>query len=199
MTATATKNQRKKLRRAKAKPLKKATERDQRIKQARAKTALAVTCSLVLGMLNETERCLRFEQVKHQRQARRVRKWADECLNDGDLELGAESLRQARAAVYSVHDALNAYIQGRGPKGIGHYAVAWIALGYMVDEARARFVESEDTTRRWNFLASVTNTFAEMFLEEAEKDRDYEEIAGEASLNVGSRIFELPAGSWIRL
>ena len=198
MTATAKRTKKRKPR-VKARPLKKATLRDQRVKRARAKTALAVTCSLVLGMLNETERCLKFEQAKHSRQAEQVRRWANECLDDDELELGVESLRQARAAVYAVHDALNAYIAGRGPKGIGHYAVAWIALGYMVDEARMRFVESEDIKRRWNFLASTTNTFAEMFLEEAESHQDFEAIAGEASLNVGSRIFELPAGSWIRL
>jgi hypothetical protein len=197
--STATAKRTKKKPRAKAKPCKKATERDQRVKRARAKIALAVTCSLVLGMLNETERCLEFEQAKHSRQAERVRRWANECLDDDELELGAESLRQARTAVYAVHDALNAYIAGRGPKGIGHYAVAWIALGYMVDEARVRFVESEDIQRRWNFLASTVNTFAAMFLDEAEQDRDYEALAGKAAEHVWSSIFEMPKGSWIRL
>jgi len=184
---------------AKAKPLKKATERDQRLKEAKAKTALAVTVSLVLGMLNETERCLEFEQAKHLRQAERVRRWGDECLNSDELELGSRAMDVATHTIYLVHDRLNAYIADRGPKGIGHYAIAWVALGYMVDEARLKFVQSPQIKRKWNFLASTTNTFAEMFLEQAELDKDYESLAGEASLDVGRRMFELPPGSWVKL
>lgn len=185
--------------RTKARPLKKATQHDQRVKRARAKTVLAVTAALVRGMLNETERCLAFDHEKHKQQAEKVKRWADECINLKDMELGRRSLDEAFAKTHSVHKRLNSYISERGPHGIGHYAIAWVALGYFVDEARWRYVQTPEIKRRWNFFASTVNTFAEMFLDEAEQDRDYEALAGEAAEQVWGQVFEMPEGSWIKL
>jgi len=192
------KHKHKKKPRAQVKSFKKATERDQRLKQARSKAALATAASLVQGMLNETERCLRFDQQKHSQQAERVRRWSNHCL-DAIPDLGVHTLNEALTKTQRIQETFDGYIRGRGPSGIGHYAVAWIVLGYVVDEARYRFVESQDLMRRWNFFVSVTNTFAEMFLESAEEDRDYEELAGEAAIHIWDSIFGLPEGSWIRL
>ena len=197
MTAPAA--QKRKPKKPQAKPCKKATEREQRLKLARAKTVLAVSSSLTIGMLNETERCLRFDHKKYSDQASRVRKWGQGCLDLKDMQLGRRALDEAIAKSHRVQSQLGRYIAGRGPKGIGHYAVAWITLGYIVDEARSKFVATPEIKRRWNFFASTVNTFAEMFLEEAEEDRDYEALAGEASEQVWSHVFELPEGSWIRL
>lgn len=184
---------------AKAKPLKKKTRRDQRIKRARAKTALAVTSALVRGMLNETRRCLTFNNERYIKQADKVQRWADECLNLREMDLGRRSLEQAYTATHRVHEQINEYISDRGPHGIGHYAVAWVSLGYFVDEANRKFVETPKIKRRWNFLASTTNTFAEMFLAEAEEDRDYEAMAGEIAEKAWSSIFEIPRDSWVKL
>jgi hypothetical protein len=182
--------------RAKAKPLKKATQRHCRYQEAQRKTVLAVVASLVLGMLQETERCLRFEQQKDENQAARVRRWSNACL-DG-VELGRRSLDEARATVHRVDDELRQFIAQRGPKNLGHYAIAWLVLGYLCDEARYRYA-GEDRAREWRFLSSVVNTFAERVLANAPEDQDYEEIAGEAALHVWDRVFEMPAKSWIRL
>ena len=195
--STATAKRMKK--RSRAKPLKKATEREQRLKLARAKTVLAVSSSLTIGMLNETERCLRFDHKKYSDQAARVRKWGQGCLDLKDMQLGRRALDEAIAKSHRVQSQLDRYITGRGSKGIGRYAVAWITLGYIVDEARHRYVATPDIKRRWNFFASTVNTFAEMFLAEAEEDWDYEALAGEASEQVWSHVFELPEGNWIRL
>ena len=172
---------------AAAKPLKKATKRHRRYQEAKRKTTLAVVASLVLGMLQETERCLQFDRQKDQDQAERVRRWANACL-DG-VELGRRSLDEARAKVYRVDDELNRYITGRGPKNLGHYAVAWLVLGYLCDEARHNHA-GQDRAREWRFLSSVVNTFAERVLANAPGDRDYEGIAGEASLQVWNKVFE---------
>lgn len=198
MSAPAKRKQQKKKPRTQAKPLKKATERDQRLKQARSKAALATAAALVQGMLNESEDHLKFYQQRHHDQAERVRRWSDRCLN-AIPELGVHTLNEALTKTSQIRETFDAYIKGRGPQGIGHYAVAWIVLGYVVDEARYRFVESQDLVRRWNFFVSVTNTFAEMFLENAEGDQDYKALAGEAAEHIWSSIFGLPEGSWIKL
>ncbi len=192
------KRKHKKKPRAQAKTLKKATEREQRKKQARAKAALATSAALVQGMLNETERCLQFDQQKHSRQAERVRRWSNRCL-DAIPELGVHTLNEAYTKTRRIHTVFDNYIRDRGPYGVGHYAVAWIVLGYIVDEAQNRFVGSLDMQRRWRFFTSVTNTFAEMVLENAEEDQDYEALAGDAAEHIWSSIFGLPEGSWIRL
>jgi len=198
MTTAATKEKRKK--KPGAKPLKKATEHDRRVKQAKAKTSLAVAAALVRGMLNEANNNLTFSRKKEREQAEKIKKWADECLYLNDMELGRRSLDEAVRATHRVHCQLNEYISGRGPHGIGDYAVAWLALGYIVDEAKHRYVGTPEHKRRWNYLASVVNTFAEMFLEQSEEDgTDYEAIAGEASEKVWASTFELPPGSWIKL
>ncbi len=192
------KRKHKKKPRPQAKNLKKATEREQRVKRARSKAALATAAALVQGMLNETERCLEFDQQRHSKQAERVRRWSNHCL-DAIPELGVHTLNEAYTKTGRIHHLFDDYIKDRGPYGIGHYAVAWIVLGFVVDEAQNRFVESQDMKRRWNFFTSVTNTFAEMVLEDAEEDQDYEALAGEASEHIWNSIFGLPEGSWIKL
>lgn len=199
MAVSKRKQQKRKQKPMKAKPLKKATERDLRVKRARAKTGCAVTASLVIAMLRETRTYVTFEHKKIQDQAERVSKWGWTCLNDKGLDIGAAALREATAAVHGVHSSLDAYIRERGPKGIGHYAVAWISLGFMVDEARDRYIETKEIRRNWNFFSSTVNTFAEMFLQNAEDDRDYEALAGEAAESVWIHNLELPAGTWVKL
>ena len=192
-------SRKKKPRTKKAGPGKKALQREQRIKLARAKEVLAVVSAVIIGMTNEVEECVSLNKSKYHTQAQRVRRWGNECLNLKDMELGRNAVDGAVTKAHKIQHELDAYIRERGPAAIGHYAVAWIALGYFVDEARARYVETPDIKRRWNFLASTTNTFAGMFLAEAENDRDYEAIAGEASEKVWSSIFEMPEGSWLKL
>jgi len=172
---------------AAAKPLKKATRRHRRYQEAKRKTALAVVASLVLGMLQETERCLQFDHKRDQDQAERVRRWGNTCLEG--VELGRRSLDEARATVYRVDEELRRFIADRGPKNLGHYGIAWLVLGYLCDEARHNHA-GQERAREWRFLSSVVNTFAERVLANAPDDRDYEGIAGEASLQVWDKVFE---------
>jgi len=174
-----------------AKPLKKATKKHRRYQEAKRKTALAVAASLVLGMLQETERTLELEYQKDRDQADRVRRWSNACLEG--VELGRRSLDEARTTVYRVDDELRRYISDRGPKNLGHYAVAWLVLGHLCDEARHRYA-GKDRAREWRFLSSVVNTFAERVLTNAPEDQDYEKIAGEAAMHVWDRVFERPGG-----
>lgn len=169
-----------------AKAKKKRTRQANRKQQAHQKVALAMVAAVVQGMLQESEKNLELDKQRYRDQVKRIWRWSNECL-DG-LTLGKKSVEASIALVKRSDIEVQRYIGGKGEKTVGHYAMVWLMLGYLCDDA-ARLYAQGRNQRAWNFLSSVVNTWTGMLLEESPADRDYEGQAGELAERVWDLVF----------
>ena len=158
----------------------KATLKAQRRAKAQVKVSLATILGLIQGMMIETEKYLSIEKKQYQDQIKRVWRWSNECFNQ--LDLGKHSLTKSLELVTAFSKIVERYIPPAGEKTVGDYAMVWLALGYLADEA-VFFVEDRDQ-KKWTWLASVVDTWTGYCLDNADKGRDYEAEAGELAERV---------------
>ena len=175
----------------KAKIKRKATKQHQRRLQANNKIVLASIAAMCQGQMKQMVEVLTLNK-KEQQQAERVINWSDRCLYG--LELGKTSVQQAMQIATSMGELVDREInQGSSRIVLGHYAAIWIGLGYLTDEARFRIAPANQT-RNWNFLASVTNTWAGMMLSHVRHAGIWESMGGELSEKMWELVFRRPFG-----
>jgi hypothetical protein len=179
-----------------AKIKRKATKAHRRRLQANTKIVLAAVPAIAQGMMTETEKYLIFERQAELDQIKRIWRWSNKCL-DG-ITLGVKSVEVSCTIIRQVDAEVQKIIRPGTPKTIGHYAVVWLMIGYLADEARS-LAPAKDK-RSWNYFASVVNTWTGMLLGAAPHDgTDYESEAGELADRAWSVVFGRPRESFGRL
>lgn len=163
-----------------AKQLRKRTKQHRRRQQAQVKIRLAWAGAVTQGMMVETEKYLIPEHAKEREQVRKVWRWSNACL-DG-LQLGKKSIDASIALVRASDVEVQAAL-GKGQHTIGHFAMVWLMIGYVLDDCARRYAPAEKQ-REWRYLASVVNTWAGMLLDLSPDDRDYEGQAGDLAERV---------------
>lgn len=169
-----------------AKIKRKATRAHKRRAQANTKIVLATIPAIAQGMLTETERNLSFDRQAELDQIERIWRWSNKALDS--ITLGVKSVEASCSIIRQVDAELKQTVKRGVPKTIGHYAVAWLMIGYLADEAR-RLAPDRDR-RSWNYLASTVNTWTGMLLDHAPDDgTDYEGEAGELADRAWGVVF----------
>lgn len=163
---------------------KKAQMREKRKQEARQKVFAAVVAAVAQGFMQETQKNLTIEKPEYEKQIQRVWRWSNECLDK--IELGKRSIMASTRLLH----ALDAQVQADSPPGVpktvGDYAVVWLAIGFLADEIKHMI-----PTKQWNYLASVTNTWGAMVLDQAPADgTDYESRAGDLAEGMWYTAFE---------
>ncbi len=182
-----------------AKPRKKATERDKRIRQAKATECLLAVASLSLATIYKEvdEKAIRLEKKKHIDQAERVRRWGERCINSSTLDFGHQTYKQAQKKLYQVHDLVDRRLPRGNSTDLGYHASVWLMLGFLVDQVRHYYAPLSEQ-REWRYFGSVTNTWAEMVLANAKEGEDYEAIGGELGEEAWEKVLYLPPHSYMR-
>jgi len=169
-----------------AKVKRKATKAHKRRAQANTKVVLAAIPAIAQGMLTETEKYLSFDRQTERDQIKRIWRWSNKCL-DG-ITLGVKSVEASCSIIRQVDAELQKTVRHGEPKTIGHYAIVWLMIGYLADEARR--LAPERDRRAWNYLASTVNTWTAMLLAASPDDgTDYEGEAGELADRAWNVVF----------
>lgn len=178
-----------------AKILKKRTKQHQRYLQANTKVVLVVVPALAQGMMYETQSNIAVDKAKEQQQIDRVWRWSNAVLDS--LMIGKHAVDKASSLIKAIDRHVKGYAPSGQPKNIGHYAMVWLAIGYLADEAR-RFAP-ERQQRAWNYFASTVNTWTAMMMDNAPSDKDYEAQAGELADKAWGIVFGRPRENFGRL
>lgn len=163
---------------------KKAQIRQRRREEARKKVFTAVVAAVAQGFMQETQKNLTIDKPEHDKQIQRVWRWSHECLDE--LQLGKRSIMASTELLHALDKEVQADSPPGVPKTVGDYAVVWLSIGFLADEARMM-----NPTRQWNYLASVINTWGAMVLDQAPDDgTDYEARAGDLAMRMWQIAFE---------
>lgn len=173
----------------KVKVKKKATKNHERRLQANTKMALVTVPAIAQGMIHETTKNLCLDKKKELAQIERIRKWSDKCLSG--IDMGVNSVEGSCQLIRTVDQEVQKSLPQDKPKTVGHFAIVWLMVGYLADEAK--MLSSEERRRDWNFLTSTINTWIAMMLDQAPDDgTDYEEVAGDLADRAWKIIFGKP-------
>lgn len=164
----------------------KATRTHRRRLQANTKVVLATIPAIAQGMMIETQQHITVDRAKEREQIQRVWRWSNKCLDT--ITIGKRSVDSAGDLIKQVDAELQKTVKRGVPKTVGHYAIAWLMIGYLADEARR--LAPERDRRAWNYLASTVNTWTQMLLAAAPDDgTDYEGEAGELADRAWQVVF----------
>lgn len=179
------KEKRKEVQAQKAKVRRKETKRIRRIEQAKTKTALLATSVLIFSMYLETKKFLTMDNEARML-LEKVAESSMKCTNS--IEFGKKSTETTGNMTSAADKEIKKKIEDGKPKTVGHYAMAWLMLGYLSDEAK-NYV-SDSRRELWENLSHWTNLWVdEIMAQSPEDETDYEEEAGELADNVWTVIF----------
>jgi len=159
----------------KAKPLKKATKKNQRYQRAQRNYRLVTIAALVeasMGKVQENiDNGVLHLESKASAQKEKVLKWTDRLLTDPNTRIGVNSQRSAYQLVWACERVIDNYMGIKGTvAGLG---MIWIALSYLCDESRFIANQGESSQKyNMNTLASTVSTWTDMLLEFVDENQE---------------------------
>lgn len=175
------KRNREKKKKTGAKPLKKATQKQQRLQEAMRNYRLVTVAALTEGGMKRVQKNIDKGtlnlQGKVAEQKNKVFKWADRVVTDKNNALGVHSFASAYNLAIRCDQEIDNFFNRTGLSDnrgtLGEMGVIWIAISYLCDEAR--FIAGngyKSQQYNMNTLASTVNTWTSILLDEVDEEKE---------------------------